>query len=103
MRACSFAFAVGAMIIGAVSLHAAEPDPNLQAVQAVCGRCHTTAVFMNKPRSWERCNDVFADMTKRGANGADEQSAQVTSYFFENLTLVNVNSCPADELSGVLG
>ena len=74
-----------------------------QAVQAVCGRCHTTAVFLNKPRSWERWNDVFADMTKRGANGTDEQLARVTTYFLENLTLVNVNSSPADELAGVLG
>lgn len=83
--------------------HAADADPNLQAVQTVCGRCHTIAVFQNKPRSWERWNDVFADMTKRGANGTDEQLALVTTYFLENLTLVNVNSSPADEIAGVLG
>ena len=76
---------------------------DMQAVQAVCGRCHTTAVFLNKPRSWERWNDVFADMTRRGANGTDEQLALVTSYFLENLTLVNVNTSPAEELAGVLG
>ncbi len=90
--------------IAAVSLAwAAESDPELQAVQAVCGRCHTTSVFQNKPRSWERWNDVFADMTKRGANGTDEQLARVTKYFFENLTIINVNTSPADELAGVLG
>lgn len=82
---------------------AADSDPDLQAVQAVCGRCHTLAVFLNKPRSWERWNDVFADMTQRGANGTDEQLARVTTYFLENLTLVNVNSSPADELAWVLG
>jgi competence ComEA-like helix-hairpin-helix protein len=27
----------------------------------------------------------------------------VTTYFLENLTLVNVNSSPSDELAGVLG
>ena len=27
----------------------------------------------------------------------------MTTYFLENLTLVNVNSSPADELAGVLG
>lgn len=81
----------------------ADNDAELQAVQTVCGRCHTTAVFLNKPRSWDRWNDVFADMTRRGANGTDEQLARVTTYFFENLTLVNVNTSPADELSGVLG
>lgn len=69
----------------------------------VCGRCHTLAVFLNKPRSWDRWNDVFADMTQRGANGTDEQLERVTRYFLENLTLVNVNSSPADELAWVLG
>jgi DNA uptake protein ComE-like DNA-binding protein len=72
-------------------------------VQEVCGRCHTLAVFLKQPRSWDRWNDVFADMTQRGAKGTDEQLARVTTYFLENLTLVNVNSSPADELAWVLG
>ncbi|MDQ2899023.1 MAG: helix-hairpin-helix domain-containing protein [Acidobacteriota bacterium] len=42
-------------------------------------------------------------MTKRGANGTDEQLARVTTYFLENLTLLNVNTSSADELAGVLG
>ena len=95
--AASVAFAAGP------PAGAAGSDLNLQAVQAVCGRCHTTALFLNKPRSWERWNDVFADMTRRGANGTDELLARVTAYFLENLTLVNVNTSPADELTGVLG
>lgn len=88
---------------GFVAASAAAPNPDLPAVQAVCGRCHTTAVFLNKPRSWDRWNDVFADMTKRGATGTDEQLAQVTRFFLENLTLVNVNTSAAEELAGVLG
>jgi competence ComEA-like helix-hairpin-helix protein len=82
---------------------AAEPNPDLKAVQVVCGRCHTTAVFIDKPRSWERWNDVFADMTKRGANGTDEQLERVTRFFLENLTMINVNTSAAEELAGVLG
>lgn len=81
----------------------ADPDPNLLAVQAVCGRCHAPALFLKQTRSWERWNDVFANMTRRGANGSDEQLARVTTYFLENLTLVNVNHSPADELAWVLG
>jgi hypothetical protein len=82
---------------------AADPETDLQAVQQVCGRCHTIAVFLKEPRSWDRWNDVFEDMTRRGATGTDEQLEQVTRYFFENLTLVNVNTSPAEELIGVLG
>ena len=97
-----FAAAAG-IVIRAAAVQAEEPNPDLQAVQAVCGRCHTIAVFLNKPRSWERWNDVFADMTKRGATGTDEQLERVTRFFLENLTLVNVNTSEAEELAGVLG
>ena len=101
--AWTVAIATASVAFEAGTARAADPDPNLKAVQEVCGRCHTTAVFMNQTRSWERWNDVFADMTQRGANGTDEQLAQVTTFFMENLTLVNINSSPADELAGVLG
>lgn len=96
------AVAAAAIGCGAGTVRA-DNVAELQSVQIVCGRCHTTAVFLNKPRSWERWNDVFADMTRRGANGTDEQLALVTTYFLENLTLVNVNTSPADEIAGVLG
>lgn len=86
-----------------VILAGAEPDPDREAVNAVCGRCHTTTVFLKEPRSWERWNDVFADMTRRGANGTDEQLERVTRFFLEKLTLVNVNTSEAEELAGVLG
>jgi competence ComEA-like helix-hairpin-helix protein len=94
--------AAASITFGAGTARAADPELEA-AVQTVCGRCHSTAVFLNKPRSWDRWNDVFADMTQRGANGSTEQLSRVTTYFLENLTLVNVNTSPADELTGVLG
>lgn len=103
MTAWRFAWIVAsvAAVYWAGIAHAA--DPNLEAVQTVCGRCHTTAVFQDKPRAWDRWNDVFADMTQRGASGTDDQLARVTTYFLENLTFVNINTSPADEIAGVLG
>lgn len=101
-RWCSVVgLAAASATFGAEVVNAAETE--LQAVQAVCGRCHAPAVFLKQTRSWERWNDVFADMTKRGANGTEEQLARVTTYFLENLTIVNVNTSPAEELTGVLG
>lgn len=103
MTSGQLAWWIAAATVIAGTVGAAEPDPNLEAVQAVCGRCHTTAVFLDKPRSWDRWNDVFADMTQRGADGTDEQLERVTTYFLENLTFVNVNTSSADEIAGVLG
>jgi DNA uptake protein ComE-like DNA-binding protein len=103
MIARCLAFWIVAAVLVAGAVLAADADPNLEAVQTVCGRCHTTAVFLDKPRAWDRWNDVFADMTQRGASGTDEQLERVTTYFLENLTFVNVNTSPADEIAGVLG
>jgi competence ComEA-like helix-hairpin-helix protein len=98
-----FALSAVPLLLRPGAVRAADAGPDLQAVQTVCGRCHTIAVFQNKPRSWDRWNDVFADMTERGANGTTEQLARVTTYFLENLTLINVNTSAAEELAGVLG
>ncbi len=102
MTARCLAFWIVAAVFVAGAASAADPDPNLEAVQTVCGRCHTTAVFLDKPRAWDRWNDVFADMTQRGASGTDEQLERVTTYFLENLTFVNVNTSGAEEIAGVL-
>ncbi len=87
----------------AASGWAAGDGADWEAVTAVCGKCHTTAIFEGKPRSWDRWNDVFAEMTQHGANGTTEQLMRVTRYFLENLTLVNMNTSAAEEIAGVLG
>jgi competence ComEA-like helix-hairpin-helix protein len=87
----------------AASAWAAGDRTDWEAVTAVCGKCHTTAIFEGKPRSWDRWNDVFAEMTQHGANGTTDQLMRVTRYFLENLTLVNMNTSAAEEIAGVLG
>jgi DNA uptake protein ComE-like DNA-binding protein len=86
----------------AVCVMLGQESADLQAVKEVCGKCHAIGVFLNKPRAWDRWNDVFADMTRRGADGTTDQLALVTKYFLQNLTLVNVNTSPAEELGWVL-
>jgi competence ComEA-like helix-hairpin-helix protein len=90
-------------VLIAASAWASGDGADWEAVKAVCGKCHTTAIFEGKPRSWDRWNDLFADMTQRGANGTTEQLMRVTRYFLENLTLVNINTSPAEEIAGILG
>ena len=101
--AWTLAVAAASVVFEVRTASAADPDADLKAVQVVCGRCHSLALFLKQNRSWDSWNDVFADMTERGATGTDEQLARVTTYFLENLTLVNINSSPAEELTGVLG
>jgi DNA uptake protein ComE-like DNA-binding protein len=92
-----------ALAFAAPAALAQDADPNLPAVKAVCGRCHGEAQFMDKPRSWDRWNDVFRQMARLGASGSDQQYEQVTNYFLDHLTTLNVNKGSAEELSWVLG
>jgi DNA uptake protein ComE-like DNA-binding protein len=93
---------------GAVALAFAVPcvadddSQNFADVKAVCTRCHTADAFLSTPRSWQRWNDVFRQMMDRGATGTASQLAGVTEYFLSNLTIVNVNTSPADEIEWVL-
>lgn len=103
MKLTSAAVAIGLSVVLGGAAHAQAPaDPNLAAVKAVCGRCHGEGQFADKPRSWQRWNDVFHEMTRLGATGTDEQLEQVTSYFLDHLTTLNINTGAAEELAWVL-
>lgn len=41
-------------------------------------------------------------MMEHGATGTDEQLAGVTEFFLSNLTIINVNTSPPDEIEWVL-
>jgi DNA uptake protein ComE-like DNA-binding protein len=97
------AILVAVALAATSGLAAAQPkDPNLEAVKAVCGRCHGEAQFMDKPRSWDGWNNVFGEMSRLGATGTDEQLEQVTSYFLDHLTTLNVNTGSAEDVAWVL-
>jgi DNA uptake protein ComE-like DNA-binding protein len=83
-------------ITRAAVLHSDPAD--IQAVATVCGRCHAAAMYLAVPRSYLRWEEVFARMSRQGASGSDEQLNAVD----RNLTIVNVNTSPVEELGPVL-
>jgi hypothetical protein len=73
-----------------------------QAVRDVCTRCHSSAQFLVTPRSSRRWTLVFQQMTELGASPTEEQIDRIIRYFQRNLTVVNVNTSPAEELAPTL-
>ena len=69
-----------------------------EAVQQVCTACHSSSQFLGTPRSSSRWEQLFGEMARLGANPSDAQVNQIVRYFQRNLTVVNVNISPADEL-----
>ena len=80
-----------------------DKDPqDFQAVTAVCTACHAASQFLSTPRSSGRWEQVFAEMTGYGAGGTDDQLDRVVNYFQKNLTVINVNTSPPEDLKETL-
>ncbi|HZQ39498.1 MAG TPA: helix-hairpin-helix domain-containing protein [Rhizomicrobium sp.] len=80
-----------------------DPDPaDAQAVATVCTACHSSAQFLTAARPYLRWEQTMQDMLDRGAVATDEQLDHVLSYLVKNITIVNVNSSPPDQLGMTL-
>jgi len=80
-----------------------DSDPaDSRAVQQVCTVCHSSSQFLGTARSSSRWEQVFGEMAQRGAHPSDEQIDQIVRYFQRNLTVINVNTSPLEELEPTL-
>jgi DNA uptake protein ComE-like DNA-binding protein len=80
-----------------------DSDPqDAQAVAAVCTVCHAASQFLTTPRSSVRWTQVYSQMSGYGADGTDDQLDRVVAYFQKNLTVINVNTSPPEDLGETL-
>lgn len=80
-----------------------DPDPaDAKAVAAVCTACHSSAQFLTAARPYLRWEQTMQDMLDRGAVATDDQLDHILSYLVKNITIVNVNSSPPDQLGMTL-
>ncbi|HET7085493.1 MAG TPA: hypothetical protein VFI23_12030 [Rhizomicrobium sp.] len=80
-----------------------DQDPrDAQAVASVCTVCHSASQFLSTPRASGRWEQVFAEMSGYGADGTDDQLDRVVNYFQKNLTVINVNTSPVEDVEQTL-
>ena len=80
-----------------------DNDPaDAQAVQQICTACHSSSQFLGTPRSSSRWEQLFGQMAQLGARPDDAQVDQIVRYFQRNLTVINVNTSPMEELGPTL-
>jgi DNA uptake protein ComE-like DNA-binding protein len=76
-----------------------DKDPaDAQAVATVCTACHSSAQFLTAARPYLRWEQTMQDMLDRGAVATDDQLDHVLSYLVKNITIVNINASPPDQL-----
>ena len=80
-----------------------DSDPaDAKAVQQICTACHSSSQFLGTPRSSSRWEQLFGQMAQLGARPDDAQVDQIVRYFQRNLTVINVNTSPMEELGPTL-
>jgi len=80
-----------------------DRDPaDAMAIGTVCTACHSASQFLTAPRPYLRWEQTMQDMLDRGAVASDEQLDRILAYLVRNLTIVNVNTSPADQLAMTL-
>jgi competence ComEA-like helix-hairpin-helix protein len=73
------------------------------ALLRMCGQCHgpeNAVSHLKTPDDWKRTIDEMKDY---GAQGADEEFAQIRTYLVMNFSLIMVNTATAKELESTLG
>lgn len=80
-----------------------DSDPaDSVAVQEICTACHSSSQYLGTPRSSSRWEQVFGQMAQQGARPDDEQVGRIVRYFQRNLTVINANTSPMEELGPTL-
>jgi len=80
-----------------------DDDPeDAEAVRQVCTACHSASQYLTTPRSSSRWEQVYGQMARNGAHPNEEQIDRIVRYFQRNLTVVNVNTSPLEELGPTL-
>lgn len=75
---------------------------DIVAVTKVCTACHGASMFLNSPRSSSRWEATYAQMSRNGARGSIDELNGVVHYMEKNLTIIDVNTSPPDELGPTL-
>jgi hypothetical protein len=80
-----------------------DRDPaDAMAIGTVCTACHSASQFLTAPRPYLRWEQTMQDMLDRGAVASDGQLDRILAYLVRNLTIVNVNTSPPDQLAMTL-
>lgn len=73
----------------------ALPDgPGRSATERVCNSCHGPTKILRKRASRQRWTDIVDEMIRRGAEGTDEEYAEIIDYLAKNFPESSTAAAP---------
>lgn len=81
----------------------AQEEKGKALVERSCVSCHEMDTVIAERRTRADWEQTVADMVSRGAEGTDQEMAEVVAYLTKNFGKINVNTATAEQLQEFLG
>ena len=74
------------------------PDgPGKATMERVCGSCHGAEIVLGKKLTRDGWSQIVVNMIQRGAQGSDDEFAEIVDYLTNTLSKINVNQATAQQ------
>jgi len=77
--------------------------PGKETMVRICGGCHGAEIVLGKRLDRDGWSQIVVNMIQRGAQGSDDEFAEIVDYLTNTLSKINVNQATAEQLQSGLG
>jgi competence protein ComEA len=95
LAAASFAFAADKPKL--------PEGPGKETMVRICGGCHGAEIVLGKRLDRDGWSQIVVNMIQRGAQGSDDEFADIVDYLTNTVSKINVNQATAQQLQSGLG
>ena len=74
-----------------------------ETMMRICGGCHGAEIVLGKRLDRDGWSQVVVNMIQRGAQGSDDEFADIVDYLTNTVSKINVNQATAQQLQSGLG
>jgi competence protein ComEA len=77
--------------------------PGKETLLRICGGCHGAEIVLGKRLDRDGWSQIVVNMIQRGAQGSDDEFADIVDYLTNTVSKINVNQATAQQLQSGLG
>ena len=77
--------------------------PGKETMVRICGGCHGAEIVLGKRLDRDGWSQIVVNMIQRGAQGSDDEFADIVDYLTNTVSKINVNQATAQQLQSGLG
>ncbi len=90
--------AAAAIAFAGVDRPTLPEGPGKETMVRICGGCHGAEIVLGKRLNRDGWSQIVVNMIQRGAQGSDDEFADIVDYLANTVSRINVNKATSQEL-----